>query len=59
MPIGLYSHGPLLPRAFDLAREHDLTVYDGLYLALAVEFGAVMFTADQNLSNVCARVNLR
>jgi predicted nucleic acid-binding protein len=41
----------LLPAAFDLADWLRRTVYDCLYLALAIQIGAKMVTADLRLYN--------
>ncbi len=59
LPIRLFSHRPLLPRAFILARKYGLTVYDTLYLALAEEHGAVIFSADRKLLKAAIRLRLR
>jgi predicted nucleic acid-binding protein len=59
LPIRLFSHRPLLPRAFILARKYGLTVYDTLYLALAEEHGAVIFSADRKLLKAATRLRLR
>ena len=47
LPIRLFPHRSLLLRAFDLSITQELSVYDTLYLALAEEHGAVVFTADR------------
>lgn len=36
-------------RAFELAAQHGMSAYDGLYLAIAEERGAQVVTADQKL----------
>lgn len=59
VPIRLYPHRPILPRAFDLARAHNLTVYDTLYLALAEEHGAVIFTGDRKLLTIAESLKLQ
>ena len=59
VPIRLFPHRPILPRAFELAQMHKLTVYDTLYLALAEEHGAVIFTADRKLLKAAAHLGLR
>jgi len=41
-----------------LAHEHELTVYDCLFLVLAVQQGAVLFTADEKLLAVADKLNL-
>jgi predicted nucleic acid-binding protein len=58
VPIRLFPHHPIIPRAFELARAHKLTVYDTLYLALAEEHGAVIFTCDRKLLTIAKRLNL-
>ena len=56
VPIRLFPHRPILSRAFDMAQENNLTVYDALYLALAEEHGAVIFSADDQLVSVAVRL---
>ncbi|MBW1681977.1 MAG: type II toxin-antitoxin system VapC family toxin [Deltaproteobacteria bacterium] len=58
MPIRLFPHRPLLPRALELAGEHNLTVYDTLYLALAEDRGAVLYSADQRLLKAAAQLRV-
>ena len=48
----------LVGRALDIALETGRTVYDCLYLALAVETGSVMVTGDRRLVNSLARTPL-
>jgi predicted nucleic acid-binding protein len=59
VPIRLFSHRPLLLPAFELASQYQLTVYDTLYLALAKEHGAVIFTADSKLIKTATDLLLR
>ena len=59
VPIRLFPHRPILPRTFELARAHNLTVYDTLYLALAEEHGAVIFTGDRKLLTIAERLKLQ
>ena len=58
LPIRLFPHRPLIPRAFELAIDRNLSVYDTLYLALAEEHGAVVFTADLRLQKTAAQLRL-
>jgi predicted nucleic acid-binding protein len=51
LPLTRHLEAPLLTLAFDLANETQRTVYDSLYLALAVQLGGRMVTADQRLYN--------
>lgn len=52
LPITRYAHGWLLPRAFEL--RDNVTIYDGLYLALAEALDAPFLTCDSALSDVPA-----
>ena len=58
VPIRLFPHKPILSRAFEMAWEFKLTVYDSLYLALAEENAAALYTADERLVKVARRMNL-
>jgi predicted nucleic acid-binding protein len=51
VPVIRHSDGALIPAAFDLAVQTKRTVYDCLYLALAIQLGGVMVTADDRLAN--------
>jgi predicted nucleic acid-binding protein len=44
----------LIKRAFEIAYSFDRTVYDSLYVALAVEHGIELVTADLKLVNALA-----
>ena len=44
----------LLPQALSLALSHNRTVYDSLYVALAVQSKSEMITADERLANALA-----
>jgi predicted nucleic acid-binding protein len=44
----------LLDKAFQIATAHDRTVYDCLYVALAVQADAQLITADERLANSLA-----
>lgn len=54
LPLTRHPDAPLLPPAFDLADRTGRTVYDCLYLALAVQLGGPMVTADDKLVNSLA-----
>ena len=54
LPVTRCPDSPLLAAAFDLAERTDRTVYDCVYLALAVQLGGRMVTADQRLHNTPA-----
>ncbi len=44
----------LLDRAFHIATDHERTVYDCLYVALAVQTRTHLITADERLANALA-----
>jgi predicted nucleic acid-binding protein len=54
LPVTRHAGSPLLPSAFDLADRTQRTVYDCVYLALAVQLSGRMVTADQRLYNSLA-----
>jgi predicted nucleic acid-binding protein len=54
LPLTRHPEPPLLASAFDLADRTERTVYDCLYLALAIQLGGRMVTADQRLYNSLA-----
>ena len=58
VPIRLFPHRPILHRAFDLAEQYQLTIYDTIYLALAEDHGAIIFTADRKLLKTAAKLHL-
>ena len=47
---------PLLKNAFAIAATFGRSVYDGLYVALAVESGTPLVTADERLAHALAAV---
>jgi predicted nucleic acid-binding protein len=44
----------IVPQALDLAITHGRTVYDSLYVALAIQSKSNLITADQRLANALA-----
>ena len=50
LPIRRFAHGELLPRAF--AFRSNVTVYDGIYLALAEALEAPLLSCDAGLKDV-------
>jgi predicted nucleic acid-binding protein len=54
MPIVITPSSGLVEQAFEIATQADRTVYDSLYLALALQAKSVMLTADQRLVHALA-----
>jgi predicted nucleic acid-binding protein len=54
VPLEVHSSGLLLEAAVDLAIQTSRTVYDCLYVALAIREGCQMVTADRRLVNALA-----
>jgi len=50
-PLEVHAVTPLVEPAFDIALATGRTVYDSIYLALAVALGCKLVTADQRLYN--------
>ena len=59
MPLRIYPSAELIPDALDLAMQFDRTVYDGLYVALAVKTKSVMISSDERLVNALAETPLK
>lgn len=51
-PIKLIPSSELMPAALEIALTASLTVYDSLYLALAVSVEAPLVTADQEIKKL-------
>lgn len=58
LPIRLCSHRDIFASSVEIAGEHGLTVYDALFLALAIRQGARLFTADERLHKVADSLGL-
>jgi predicted nucleic acid-binding protein len=54
VPLTRHPEAPLLATAFDLADRAQRTVYDCLYLALALQVGGRLVTADEKFRNALA-----
>ena len=52
MPVEIHDSGFLVASALEIAMATRRTVYDSLYLALAVELDATVITADERCLNV-------
>ncbi len=51
-PLRLISSSKLMPAALEIAISIGFTIYDGLYLALAVSVEAPLVTADQEIKKL-------
>jgi len=59
LPIPLHPITELVESALDLALRFRHSPYDGLYLALALETGAELVTADERLSKLAGPGSIR
>lgn len=59
MPIEFVAAGALIPAALELAILTGRTVYDCLYLALALDRSCRLVTADQRMVNALAASSLK
>lgn len=50
--------GPLLPTAIDIAMAENHKIYDCLYLALALERGEPLATADRRMAEIARSLSL-
>jgi predicted nucleic acid-binding protein len=57
VPLEIYDSQPLTPAALEIAMQTDRTLYDSLYLALAVLRQCSMVTADSKLLNALANTD--
>ena len=58
MPIRYYGHQPLCGASHRIAMESGLSGYDAIFLALAQDRGAVLYSADEKLIAEAARRGL-
>lgn len=59
LPVQFHDFVPLLEQAFEFALETRQTVYDCLFLALAVSLGSRMVTADRRFHDGISKGPLR
>ena len=57
LPVEVVGHGGIIDDALDLARRYKVTVYDALFLALALERRGALFTSDKALEKVFDQIN--
>ena len=58
MPIRYFGHHALYKRMHHIAMETGLTAYDAIFLSLAQDKGAALFTADERLGQEAQRRGL-
>lgn len=58
LPLRTHATADLVADALDLAMRFDRSVYDSLYLALAVKSGSILVSADRRLVNALAVTHL-
>lgn len=52
------SETKYLDRAFKIALDHNITIYDALYVAQALQHGKPLLTLDQNQKKVARRLGM-
>lgn len=57
--IKLVPQEDLIPEAFKIAMENDLTIYDSIYIALAKRSGNALASRDRKQIEVAARVGVK
>jgi predicted nucleic acid-binding protein len=58
LPLTIHPSAELIGDALDIAMQFERTVYDGLYLALAVRSASVLLSADKRLVNSLSKTPL-
>ncbi len=58
LPIRLSGHSELMAGSLLLAGKYGLTVYDALFLELAQQKGARLYTCDEKLQRIALKLNL-
>jgi len=58
-PVSLHPSSAILQGALDLALAHERSVYDSLFVALAVSQDCRLVTADERLANAMRDTELR
>lgn len=58
MPVRLIGHKKLVKHSLELAEMYNLTMYDSLFIALALEQGGVVFTADNKMLETAKLLHL-
>ena len=56
--VALWEFAPIAGRAWDLALEHQLTVHDAAYLALAQRQRCYLYTGDKRLGDAARHLGL-
>lgn len=54
LDLPTFPNSPLLEKSLEIAIRYDRSVYDSLYVALAIESRATLLTADERLANTLA-----
>lgn len=58
LPYQIVSYKEISTLSFDLAISLPITLYDANYVATAIEYDAIMYTADQRLVNGLSNTSL-
>ena len=58
LPVSLFDHATLAQDSYELALEHGLTGYDGMFLALARQQNARLYSYDRKLLKAAQAMQL-
>ena len=56
--VRIEPQAPLIPRAFEIALHHAITVYDAIYIALAESRRCELVTCDERQARAAERVDV-
>jgi predicted nucleic acid-binding protein len=59
LPLRIESSRSLMPLALDIAIAYGITVYDAIYVSLAMVYETTMMTADRKLADALAKTDLK
>lgn len=58
LPLNIHAAADLAPRAFDIAVQHGLAVYDCVHIALAEKLNISLITTDAKQAKVAAAIGV-
>jgi len=59
MPVRFFNHKPLIKGASELSNKCGVTVYDAIYIELALKHNAVIFSVDDLMIKTAKKLGLK